>query len=131
MKKLFVTILALLYLGISTGAPLHLHYCMGKLVEMQLYGENGKPCDCGSKQKNVCKKDCCKHEQKLVKLEKDQKITESTILSIISAVATLPTYHNTLPEIAFTSITENFPLNNPPPESGGQKLFILNCLLLI
>ena len=32
MKKAIVSILAVLYLCSSAGATVHLHYCMGKLV---------------------------------------------------------------------------------------------------
>ena len=50
MKKLLVTILALIYLGSSTGAMMHLHYCMGKLAETSFSKKNNATCNkCGMK----------------------------------------------------------------------------------
>jgi hypothetical protein len=36
MKKFITAILAVLYLGTSSGATIHMHYCMGKLAEWGL-----------------------------------------------------------------------------------------------
>ena len=36
MKKLLITILALVYLTVSSGATVNLHYCMGKLMSWDL-----------------------------------------------------------------------------------------------
>jgi hypothetical protein len=48
MKKLFVAILAILYLSTSTGATLHVHYCMGRLAGWGLGHNNSKTCGkCG------------------------------------------------------------------------------------
>ena len=74
MKRLLVTILAILYLGTSTGATIHMHYCMGKLVDMKLWHSGRDKCgNCGMKKSKACAKKCCKDEHKLVKLEKDHR----------------------------------------------------------
>jgi len=56
-----------------------MHYCMGKLAEVQLWhNDNTKKCSkCGNEQGKTCSRDCCKDEHKTVKLEKDQEITEN------------------------------------------------------
>ncbi|WP_200864732.1 hypothetical protein [Arcticibacter svalbardensis] len=36
MKKFFVTLFVVFYLGVSSGATMHFHYCMGQLVDMGL-----------------------------------------------------------------------------------------------
>jgi hypothetical protein len=78
MKKFLVFILALLYIGSSTGATIHMHYCMGKLVNMGLNSESTKKCPkCPSKEKSSsCSKECCKDVHKTFKLEKDQKLAD-------------------------------------------------------
>ena len=75
MKKLIVVILAFLYLATSTGATIHLHYCMGKLVEWGLNHDSKKKDKCNSCGMNnsADKKGCCKDEQKHIQIEKDQK----------------------------------------------------------
>lgn len=81
MKKCVVFILAVLYIGSSTGATIHLHYCMGKLVNMSLSKDQAKKCpNCPGEEKNgSCSKDCCKDLHKTVKLEKDQKPADTNV----------------------------------------------------
>ena len=78
MKKFLVFILAVLYIGSSTGATIHIHYCMGKLVNMSLNSESTNKCPkCPSKEmSSSCSKECCKDLQKTVKIEKDQKLAD-------------------------------------------------------
>src|SRR5258708_39522872 len=75
MKKFFVFILSLVYLTASTGATVHMHYCMGKLVEWGLQQDPKKKDKCSKcGMKNLAnKKGCCKDEQKHIQIEKDQK----------------------------------------------------------
>jgi hypothetical protein len=76
MKKLFLSILAVIYLTVASGMSVHLHYCMGKLVSWSLNQHQNK-CTYCSKEKehssNVVCRSCCKDEQKLVKLNTDYK----------------------------------------------------------
>ena len=44
MKKFITAILAVLYLGTSSGATIHMHYCMGKLADWGLGHKNSKTC---------------------------------------------------------------------------------------
>ncbi len=75
MKKFLAIILALLYLSVSSGATIHLHYCMGKLVNWGLWHKSSDKCDnCGmTKEKQKTSKGCCKDELTQIKIEKDQK----------------------------------------------------------
>ncbi len=132
MKKFIVCILAILYLGSSTGATLHMHYCMGKLVEQGLWHGKAKKCGkCGAKENSSCKKKCCKDEHKLVKLDKDQKTTESAfqLLAFTSLVA--PVSFIELPQVQITSITQEFPVNNAPPRSCKVPPYIFLCTFRI
>lgn len=132
MKKFIVCILAILYIGSSTGATIHLHYCMGKLVEQDLWQGKAKKCgQCGAKEDGSCKKKCCKDEHKLVKLDKDQKTAGSAfqLLAFTSLVA--PVNFTELPQVQFASITQEFPLNNAPPRSCKIQPYILLCTFRI
>ncbi len=77
MKKILITIIALLHITYSIGINVHKHYCMGKIVKYELFGNSSNTCSfCGmNREANSSKKGCCKDEQKLVKLQKDQKTT--------------------------------------------------------
>ena len=65
MKKAVVAILACLYLLVSTGATIHTHYCMGKLVDWGLSTKStGKCSKCGMvKTKADTDKGCCNDDE--------------------------------------------------------------------
>ncbi|MFY0255545.1 HYC_CC_PP family protein [Chitinophaga sp. 30R24] len=132
MKKFLTLILAVLYMGPSTGATFHMHYCMGKLVGMELWHvDNNKCSKCGTEAHKICAKKCCKDEHKTVKLEKDQKATEDAVHQMqLIAVAT-PVSYIGLPQVHFVSVVEAYPICNAPPRSDKVHLHILNCTFRI
>ncbi len=76
MKKLIVSILAFLYITSSCEATVYLHYCMGKQVSFSFLPEDSKNCHrCGMK-KSDKGMGCCKDEQKIIKSDKNQKLTD-------------------------------------------------------
>ena len=132
MKKFIAVILALLYLGASTGATIHMHYCMGKLADWGLGHTNSETCgSCGMEKSSEKDNGCCKDEQKFIKNTADQKIVESSLLlmNVISA-AVIPGYTE-LPALQITSITEEHPFSHAPPRTHGVAVYILNQAFLI
>jgi len=133
MKKFIVAILAMSYLSSSIGATIHLHYCMGKLVEWSFSfnkKDNEKCSKCGMK-KNQSKTGCCKDEHRQLKIEKDQKISQSLshlnkALPEITSVS-IPVYSFSLPNCS----TQEYPKNNAPPRSWNGSLHIINCVFRI
>jgi hypothetical protein len=136
MKKFLATILALVYLATSVGTTVHLHYCMDKLVAWSLGKNtiNKKSCPhCGMGKSLTDKhcvkesKGCCKDGQKQIKLENDQKITESSVnLAQISPEEITHAYSGY--SIGFVpSLTEEYPVTNAPPQTDHVPLFVLNC----
>lgn len=126
MKKFIVLILAVLYLGTSTGATVHMHYCMDRLVDWALWPKKGDNCSkCGmSKTEKELAKGCCKDEQKQVKLKTDHKAAEGFQMFQMSSVAILP-LHFELSIINLPSVTEENPLSHAPPRTP-VPIFILN-----
>jgi hypothetical protein len=131
MKKLLVFILSILYLGASTGTTLHLHYCMGKLVnEQSAQKETGKCSKCGMKKDRAAKKGCCKDEHKLVKLEKDQKTTETVSFSDPLVLTVPPSYMEwPAPELPVLTTVEA--VSHAPPRTGKVQPYIFYCSFLI
>ena len=140
MKKVFVAILAFLYLGSSVGATVHLHYCMNKLVSWG-FGENKsnkKACPfCGMAKKtngNHCARHtngCCKDEQKFIKVEKDQKASVfgysflKHFDDLISySVGTTSVYNAFSPVLEYTT-------SHAPPFKEKVPVFIRNCVFRI
>ncbi len=125
MKKLLITITALVYLTVSSGATVNLHYCMGKLMSWDLSRESKNKCgSCGMEKAGH--KGCCKDEQKMLKVDKDQKVTETAFQFLsISSVATTVT-HIELPLIYSCILVADIAAAHAPPEMGGMPIFILN-----
>lgn len=124
MKKILVSILAVFYLASSVGATVHLHYCMDKFINWSLL-RGGEKCNkCGMEKDGGC----CKDENKLVKNNIDQKLTESSIhLKQMAGVATPAAFIYTS-EYHFTSIIQENPLRHAPPRNNGIGIHILNSV---
>ena len=139
MKKVLIAILAFFYLSTSVGATLHLHYCMDKLVSWGFGHKNSgkKTCPfCGMAKKTSpdhCikqAKGCCKDEQKLIKVEKEQKASlfENSFnkqAGAISYASEIPlAYHK------FSPVLEH-PTSHAPPFIEKVPVFISNCVFRI
>lgn len=128
MKKLIVSILAVLYLGSSAGATVHLHYCMGKLVNWNLSDEDGDKCDnCGMEKDDGC----CKDEHQFIKNSVDQKTAESSIQLLQITTCTTPIAFTNELERYSSSLIENYPLSHAPPLETGVDVLIHNCVFRI
>ena len=140
MKKLLVTILAFVYLTSTIGATVHLHYCMDKLVGWGLGQEKSdkNTCQycgmCKSPTNKHCYKEikgCCKDDQKQIKLENDQKLSETAIkVAKISGELKSPVFPDHIYEHV-SSIAEEYPVNHALPWQSGVPVFILNCVYRI
>ncbi|MHA4845176.1 HYC_CC_PP family protein [Flavitalea antarctica] len=127
MKKFLVFILAVLYIGSSTGATIHIHYCMGKLVNMSLNSESKKCPKCPSKEKSSsCSKECCKDLHKTLKLEKDQKLAEMGSKLINGNTYTVSSFYNSdHMSLAVSAIPYAHPYIKGPPAGSIVQPYIL------
>ncbi|MCW3464193.1 HYC_CC_PP family protein [Chitinophaga nivalis] len=136
MKKILTLILAIFYAVSSTGATFDMHYCMGKLVHVKLWGPDaGKQCArCGynaSRNDNVCRKKCCRDVHKTVKLEKDQQAAERTVhFTSLPAIPVVIAYPE-LPQIQLLSQAVSHPVSHAPPHSGKVPPHIWHCTFRI
>ncbi len=128
MKKIIVAIIAVLYLGVSSGATVNLHYCMGKLVSWDLSGDSNDKCpDCGMKKTG---RNCCNDQHKLIKVSNDQKVSDMAYqLAQFAAIA--PNQYAELPALPVASITTKNPSTHAPPRPGKVALYLRNCIFLI
>ena len=128
MKKIYLGILAVLYMAISSGVAMELHYCMGKKAGMDLYGSANDKCGkCGMKEK---KTGCCHEEYKFYKLNDFHKTVVNEINFSTNQTAVLNNhiiYDWQAPE-NFVLIT---PKNNAPPDYAAPSACILNCVFRI
>ena len=118
MKKVFLAILTLLYIGASVGFTLHINYCVGTLSNDRFSRCTSPACDmCVSEKINKKDNLCCKHENKFVKNGIDQNIPESAFhLTHLSCVALIPFVEMSFNKLASTSHVNA--VNHAPPNSG-------------
>ena len=126
MKKLIITVLAVFYLGVSSGATVHFHYCMGELIEWGLSNDSSEGTDdcsnCGMK-KGVSE-DCCKDQKQELKLKESQKAPLSTFKEKIFAIE--PIFYHELQVKILPSFFEQHSFINSVSRTGKTPVFILN-----
>ncbi|NJO90583.1 MAG: hypothetical protein HC831_17705 [Chloroflexia bacterium] len=71
MKKLASIIISIVYLVLSTGILVNLHYCQGEIESISIVTNNSKCC-CASMEFDD--DGCCKNEQLLVQFDNDEQI---------------------------------------------------------
>jgi hypothetical protein len=131
VKKLLVTILALVYLGSSTGAVMHLHYCMGKLAETSFSKKVNDTCSkCGMKTTQK-KNGCCKDESKFVKNEQNQKASLCQFEFQQQSVALTPSPFFILssPRLGHQFLMTY--ASNAPPDLHAPAVYLRVCSFLI
>ncbi|MEO6490002.1 MAG: hypothetical protein ABIO04_08700 [Ferruginibacter sp.] len=125
MKKILLTILTVVYMTVSSGIAMEIHYCMGKRAGIEYFKTGGEKCGkCGMKEK---RSGCCHDEHKFHKLEDSHKNVYNNIsfhkneITLISTYAFLSTYFNDEPLPGKINI-------NSPPEYTGPSDCIMNCV---
>ena len=104
---------------------MHFHYCMGKLVEMGLTSSKPAKCNkCGMKADKA--KDCCKHQDKQVKVE-NAKTTSDVNFHFSNLPVEVKTEYFAVQEPNISSTLEDFPLLNSPPFVQSSATFLRNC----
>lgn len=131
MKKVLTLLLAILYLGSSTGATFHLHYCMDKLVTVQFWHQDSPCSKCVAKAEKKCAKPCCKDKHQTVKLEKDHKVSENNTALKDLAVLAAPLATFEFPPAGVTRLATSFPLTHAPPRNNKVPSHILHCTFRI
>lgn len=132
MKKILVALIAFLYITATTGATVHLHYCMGKKADWNLIKTNSKTCNkCGMKKTANEDNGCCKDELKFIKDNSAQKITESGFNITESFIVTLPPSFIEIAHGNYQLITNSFFTSHSPPIINSVAVYILHCTYLI
>jgi hypothetical protein len=127
MKKLIVAIVAFLYLGVSSGIAMEIHYCMGEKAGVEFYGNKNEKCGkCGMTEK----KGCCNDEHKFYKLNDSHKNVSNDV-SFETPVAVLETTYPKYDFLPFISAASLAVQNHSPPLYTKPSLCILNCIFRI
>ncbi len=125
MKKFLVSLLAVLYLGMSSGIAMELHYCMGRLAGIEWFSSDNDRCGrCGMKEK---KGGCCSDEYKFVKLQDAHKQTGNDQLKcpVAEAPAVVFQIAPVLPPADRLPATCYLPAPPSPPDRCVQALLCI------
>ncbi|WP_185204599.1 HYC_CC_PP family protein [Chryseobacterium sp. C3] len=121
MKKILAILFSVFYFGFSSGAVFSVHYCMNELASISQKVDD--VCNkCGVK----TKKNCCKTEIKIVKVDDSQK-------SDFLKIDFLKQIHDVHKNVFFFvdhsfSATKFTQIQiNAPPEKRSVPIFISHC----
>lgn len=131
MKRFLATLLAVLYFASTTGATVHLHYCMDKLVEQEMLHSNPNACSSCGMEKKQQNQGCCKDEVKQLKVDNNHFASVLDLQALQLSGSDLPVSFLEIPLFDFSSVTEENPVSNAPPRSSGTPLFKRNCVFRI
>ena len=132
MKKFITAILAVLFISTSMGMTVHMHYCMDKLVETNLWHtekQDDACSECGMKMGS--KTGCCKDEHKVIKTDNYQKTDVTKIPTLQSFTLALPPLPLVLETEMFASRVKQLPYSNAPPYRSSVPIYIRNCVYRI
>lgn len=125
MKKICLLFFAILYMGISCGFAVDIHYCMGKRVGIEFWHNPTKKCGkCGMKEK---KGGCCQNDHQFYKLQDaHKKGNEINFLQQFEIVLPKTTQPALVKKHFHTIISA--PIYHPPPSIVfAPKNYILFC----
>jgi hypothetical protein len=127
VKKGLIFLLAIIYITLTSGVVVNIHYCMGRIAGVTYGAEAEHYCDkCGMEQK----KGCCDTEHKLVKADSDH-IYAKSISAPLTFVALIP---KSFPElnISFTPSGEHYNTQyHSPPDFRSNNLSVYNSVFRI
>jgi len=102
-----------------------MHYCMGKLMSWDLSAKSDGKCGTCGMQK-AGHKGCCNDEQKTLKVDKDQQVSESGFQFLSVSTVAITVTHTELPFIYRSNLAADYPTTHAPPDVGNVSLFVLN-----
>lgn len=125
MKKIYIGILAIVYMAVSSGIAMEIHYCMGQKAGVEFYGSSSDRCGkCGMKD---TKTGCCHDEHKFYKLNDSHKTVSNDINFAADEIALAGgqvVYDWQLPvSVSLAAIN-----NHSPPGSTEPSACIMNCV---
>ncbi|ANF52481.1 hypothetical protein A0O34_19015 [Chryseobacterium glaciei] len=121
MKKILAILFSIFYFGFSSGAVVSVHYCM-----MEMISVSQKTDDLCSKCGIKTKKDCCKTEIKVVKVDDSQK-SDLLKIDFLKQISEIPTQQFFFVDRFFSARKFTQIQINAPPENRTVPIFINHC----
>ena len=128
MKRSWIAILAILYITVTSGVIVNVHYCMGSIASVDYGYDDHDTCGkCGMTEKRT---GCCHSELKLVKVDDEHQQVPASIQSFEMPVSIIPdeiVWIDPAPtQLALTSFTYD-----DPPDPYSNSVYLHNCVFRI
>lgn len=130
MKKTLSAILIILYLAATSGIVINSHYCMKRLVSVNLFEKKAKVCGlCGMDMHD--NNGCCHDEVKVLKLVQDQ-VNNPVVSFEIPSLDAVPAGHSDfmVALVIKTGEQQHFQ-NHSPPLLSAQDIYLQNNVFRI
>jgi hypothetical protein len=128
VKKFFLAISTVIYMTLSCGIAMEIHYCMGSKAGVDFYASEKDKCGkCGMTEKTGC----CHDEYKFYKLQDSYKNVTNDISFSTPGIDVVTTYPLFIWQIASADVIPTVHNNSPPPEYTGPSACIMNCVFRI
>lgn len=133
MRKFLFFILACIYMVGTTGATMHLHYCMGRLADTGFFEQEGGHCSlCGMEKTGDEDNGCCNDKEETVKISIDQKFSTASIFHFEQPFSLLEAaFTGFQPQLSAVTADKVLPVSNAPPRSPQVPPYLMNCLFRI
>lgn len=131
MKKLFISLFAVIYLVIASGMVMNIHYCMGNITSVTFNHErdndDGNCNKCGM---DKTENHCCTNDTQFVKIIDAQQITQQAI-DFNSVHLNAVHYQINLTISSQGNSLEPFCIYNSPPPKALNKVYLAVNTFLI
>lgn len=128
LKKITTILIAVVYLAVTCGIVINMHYCMGKLAGISYHATaQSNHCDnCG-----MDDSDCCNDHLQVVQFDNVQN-SVATIDYKLPALKPILQEHHYLEAILLQNLSTDIKqYSDSPPEPASQPLSILYCTFRI
>jgi hypothetical protein len=127
MKKVFVSILSILYLIVACGFGVNIQYCMGRVSSIDYSYNHKKICSsCGMENKTGC----CRSEFKVIKISDDQQTAKANI-----DIGQQPALINYFAVTIFQSVQGSGKITpskyHSPPDKRLTAVYLHDCVFRI
>ena len=130
MKKFVITILAVFYLGVSSGATVDIHYCMGQLIDWGISQDETEKCNNCGMEKGISS-DCCKDQQHKLTIEESPKASAIVYYFNILGLNNPHTVYSYSRILFSDHLAEIGVYSDSPPRTRSIPAFIRNCTFRI
>jgi hypothetical protein len=128
MRKTLAILLSVVYLAVTSGVAMTVHYCMGEVAAVGIgHSESDKCGDCGMENSG-----CCHDDFRIVKVSDFHgSPSQPSLNPKADWTATTPDPAFALAIRDRSHIPAKRSLSHAPPDAGGPSLCVLHCVFRI